>query len=344
MKKLSPTTPPGHIRTGQVPQRGLRSSSERPAPSERHREVASHRHDRFRPRRPHDVGQKAWRLRVKGRDEMKTLGDPGLVELRRLEAEAKSRCAVCTNGSPPRGHHHHFCLVCGCVVVAGEEQTHRQGHDAPRASSKRRPHRIQFCPRCVPPTTLDPTSSTARNAIVLGELFGAMLDSALEAERLLALPLEWRGTTRLVPRDLRPALYPLGLAMLSTILEDLGPRVLGHPYVWTAFRSLLRMADAPDWLGDAARHEIRTIAALLVGDRKPLRRLGREFDLRLLEEFERLRNSGGSTADAFLDLANQTGLTLVSIEKRISRARERAGKKTVDYVERKGPARGKRRP
>lgn len=296
---------------------------------------------------------------------MKPLRDVGLEELRKLEEEARVRCSVCKSGKPPAGHHHHFCLQCAYVIPADEDATH--GKDSIRLSSGEveTHHPIQFCPLCAPPRELDPTSTTARHAEALFERFGAMAASALEAERLLAIKRSWTGTERIVPREtwppiqsgvewmlprfearidpgLRLALHPLGL-MPSTILEDHGPRVLGHPFVWNAFRNLVTMANLEDSRGEAARHEIRTIASLLVGDRKPIRRPGRDFDRWLLSEFERLQREGMSVMDAYSDLVNRSGLSLLNVQRRLSRERDRTGKRKKRYIERKGPARGKGR-
>ena len=296
---------------------------------------------------------------------MKILRDKGRDELRQLDEDAKQKCSVCSSGRPPSGHHHHFCLTCSRALTADEDPTHEKESATLPRSSTRTSHRIQFCPSCAPPRELNPESPEARQAKALFERFGSMLRAVLDAERLLSIRVKWRGTERIVPREtwppiedrveyfgagmtgrldkgLRLALRPLAL-MPSTILENHGQRVLTHPGMWRAFSSLVSMAAINDSRGEAARHEIRTIAALLAGDRKPIRRPGREFDQWLFGEFERQCGKGKTILETYTNLVNRTGFSLNNVQKRVSRERERAGKKKTGYVERKGPARGKRR-
>lgn len=58
---------------------------------------------------------------------MKPLADVGLEELRRLEEDCRKRCSVCKAGAPS-GHHHHFCLDCGCSLSA-EHDLNAVGND-----------------------------------------------------------------------------------------------------------------------------------------------------------------------------------------------------------------------
>lgn len=290
---------------------------------------------------------------------MKILRDKGRDELRQLDEEAKQKCTVCTSGRLPSGHHHHFCLTCSRALTADEDPTHaNESATLPRSSTQAR-HRIQFCPSCAPPRELDPESHEARQAKALSERFGSMLRAVLDAERLLSIKVKLQGTERIVPREtwppiedrveyfgagmtgrrdkgLRLALGPLAL-MPSTILENHGPRVLSHPVMWRAFRSLVTMAAINDSRGESARHEIRTIAALLVGDPKPNLRYGSAFDRWLLEEFETRRAAGDSTMDAHSNLVNRTGLSLLNVRQRLSRGRDKAGTRLRKYAARKGP-------
>lgn len=294
---------------------------------------------------------------------MKPLHDFGVELLRAQEADAKARCQAC-NSNPPADHHHHFCLGCGRVLTLEEEQAHRAAISSPTPAPEAEEHEIQFCIECAPPAALDATSTVSRYAEKLYEYFAHALPGILEAERLLYSEISRKGSERIVPREtwptirddeetlpgirfridkgLRLALQPLAF-MPSTVLEKFGPRVLLHPLIWKAVIGLAAMAAEEDSRAEAARHEIRTLAALLARDRKPQQSLGRDFDKRLLAEFERLRDNGATAARAYAELTSRTGLTALNLQKRVSRERDRTKKRRLPYVERKGPAKGVRR-